>query len=164
MAKVDFFLKIDGIEGESMDAKHAKEIELQSWSWGAMNSGTFSSTSGGGGGKVSHQDFTFSQVIQKSTPKLVDACNTGKHIPNAVLTCRKAGGGTNPGQEYLKIKFSDILVSHYQTGGHPGDVVPTDSISLNYAQIEFSYAPQKQDGTLDGALISKFNLKTNTSS
>jgi len=135
-----------------------------SWSWGESNTGTFSSTSGGGSGKVSHQDFNFTQVIQKSTPKLVDSCNTGKHIKKAVLTCRKAGGGNNPGQEYLKITFGDILVSHYQTGGHPGDVVPTDSISLNYSQIEFSYAPQKQDGTLDGAIISKFNLKTNTSS
>src|SRR5579872_3562562 len=147
MAAVDFFLKIDGIPGESLDSKHKDEIELQSWSWGAQNSGTFASTSGGGAGKVHMQDFTFAQVIQKSTPKLLKACATGAHIPSAVLTCRKAGGGDTPGQEYLKIKFCDILVSHYQTGGHPGEVVPTDSISLNFAKIEFSYAPQKQDGT-----------------
>jgi len=164
MAKVDFFLKIDGIEGESMDAKHAKEIELQSWSWGAMNRGTFSSTMGGGAGKVCMHDFTLSQVIQKSTPKLVKSCATGAHIANALLTCRKAGGGNQPGQEYLKIKFYDILVSHYQTGGHGGDVVPTDSISLNFAKIDFSYAPQKQDGTLDGPIVATCDLKPNTAS
>jgi len=164
MAKVDFFLKIDGIPGESLDAKHTNEIELQSWSWGAMNSGTFASTSGGGSGKISVQDFTFSQVLQKSTPLLVKACGTGQHIPNAWLTCRKAGGGTNPGQEYLKIHFYDLLVSHYQTGGHPGDVVPTDSISLNFSKIEFGYAPQKKDGTLDGQIIATMDLKTNTMS
>jgi type VI secretion system secreted protein Hcp len=164
MAKVDFFLKIDTIKGESLDAKHKDEIELQSWSWGAMNSGSFQSTSGGGSGKISVQDFTFAQVIQKSSPLLVKACATGQHIPNAWLCCRKAGGGNQPGQEYLKLHFYDLLVSHYQTGGHPGDVVPTDSISLNFAKMEYSYSPQKQDGSLDGALIAVMDLKQNVMS
>ena len=34
MAAVDFFLKIDGIEGESTQKGHEKEIEIQSWSFG----------------------------------------------------------------------------------------------------------------------------------
>lgn len=32
MAQVDYFLKIDGIEGESTDAKHKNEIDVVSWS------------------------------------------------------------------------------------------------------------------------------------
>ena len=40
MAAVDYFLKIDGIEGEAEDAKHGKEIELHSWSWGEQQMGT----------------------------------------------------------------------------------------------------------------------------
>ena len=34
MAHVDYFLKIDGIDGESSDHKHKSEIEVLSWSWG----------------------------------------------------------------------------------------------------------------------------------
>ncbi|HEY7575111.1 MAG TPA: type VI secretion system tube protein Hcp, partial [Thermoanaerobaculia bacterium] len=34
MAKTDYFLKIDGIEGESQDGKHKGEIDVLSWSWG----------------------------------------------------------------------------------------------------------------------------------
>jgi len=30
----DYFLKLDGIPGESTDAKHKDEIELVSFSWG----------------------------------------------------------------------------------------------------------------------------------
>ena len=30
---VDFFLRIDGIEGESVDDRHKNEIEVLSWSW-----------------------------------------------------------------------------------------------------------------------------------
>ena len=31
---VDMFLKLDGIEGESKDAKHAGEIDIESFAWG----------------------------------------------------------------------------------------------------------------------------------
>ena len=33
MALFDAFLKIEGIEGESPDAKHKGEIQLESFSW-----------------------------------------------------------------------------------------------------------------------------------
>src|SRR6185503_6427008 len=32
MAAVDFFIKFDGIKGESADAKHKDEIDVESWS------------------------------------------------------------------------------------------------------------------------------------
>ena len=41
MAAADYFLKIDGIEGESKADKHKDEIDLQSFSWGATQSGSF---------------------------------------------------------------------------------------------------------------------------
>ena len=34
MAAFDYFLKLDGIPGESVDAKHKGEIDVLSWSWG----------------------------------------------------------------------------------------------------------------------------------
>ncbi len=37
MAAIDYFLKIDGIDGESQDDKHKNEIDLDSWSWGARS-------------------------------------------------------------------------------------------------------------------------------
>ena len=37
---VDYFLKIDGIEGESTDKKHAKEIDVDAWTWGESQTGS----------------------------------------------------------------------------------------------------------------------------
>jgi type VI secretion system secreted protein Hcp len=160
MAIVDYFLKLDGIQGESADSKHKGEIEIDSFSWGATQSGTARSGSGMGAGKVSMQDFHFAMLVNKSSPKLMLACATGEHIKSAILTCRKAG---KEQQEYLKVTFSDILVSSYQTGGAGGNgnVVPVDQISLNFSKIEFEYKPQKPDGTLDGAIKSWYDLKQN---
>ncbi len=157
MAAVDYFLKLYGIDGESMDAKHKNEIDLMSWSWGETQSGTFAFGGGGGAGKVSMQDFNFVMRANKSSPKLLLACATGEHIKSAVLTCRKAG---KEQQEYLKIKFSDCLVSSFQTGGSGGsDIVPCDQISLNFAKIEYEYKEQKADGTLGGAIKAIYDLK-----
>jgi len=159
MAVVDYFLKLDGIDGEATDHKHGKEIEVESWSWGEVQSGTSAHGSGGGAGKVSMQDFHFVMKVNNASPKLMLACATGEHIKKAVLTCRKAGKDQ---QEYLLVTMSDLLVSSYQSGGSAhSDVLPTDQISLNFSKIEWSYKPQKADGTLGAAVIAGYDLKLN---
>ena len=159
MAVVDYFLKLEGIDGESADHKHKGEIDLESWSWGAAQSGTHSSGGGGGAGKVSMQDFHFVMKHNKASPKLMLACATGEHIKKATLTCRKAG---KEQQEFLKVVLSDLLVSSYQTGGSGhSDIIPTDQISLNFAKIETEYKEQKADGTLGGGVKAGWNVKEN---
>ena len=157
MALVDYFLKMDGIDGESQDHKHKGEIDVQSFSWGETQTGTHAAGGGGGAGKVSMQDFHFVMNVNKSSPKLMLACANGEHIKKAVLTCRKAGKDQ---QEFYKITLSDVLVSSFQTGGNGhSDIVPTDQISLNYAKIEWEYKEQKSDGTLGGSVKAGFDLK-----
>lgn len=158
MAAVDYFLKLKGIDGESEDSKHKAEIDVESWSWGESNSGTHSGGGGGGAGKVAMQDFHFTMKVNKASPKLMLACATGEHIAEAKLTCRKAG---KEQQEYLIFKFTDLLVSSYQTGGSHGDLVPSDQISLNFAKVEVEYKPQNTDGSLGGSISAGYDLKKN---
>jgi type VI secretion system secreted protein Hcp len=159
MAQGDFFLKIDGIDGESKDSKHPSELELDSWSWGETNAGSFASYGGGGSGKVSMQDFHFVINAGKHSPKVMQHCATGEHIGSGTLTCRKAG---TEQQEFLKIKFTDLLISSYQVGATKhGDVLPTDQISFNFAKIEFEYKPQDEKGNLGGAIKAGYDLKAN---
>jgi type VI secretion system secreted protein Hcp len=154
---VDYFLKIKGIEGESQDHKHKNEIDVLSWSWGETQTGTFAGGGGGGAGKVNMQDFHFVMKANKASPKLLLACANGEHIGEATLTCRKAG---KEQQEYMKIVFTDCLVSSYQTGGSSaGEEIPVDQISLNFAKIKFEYRAQKADGTLDGPISAGYDVK-----
>ena len=157
MALVDYFLKIEAIKGESQDSKHKDEIEIESWSWGATQAGTARMGGGMGAGKVQMQDFNFAMRINKASPKLFLACAQGEHIKSATLTCRKAG---KEQQEYLKIVFSDLLISHYQTGGSTGDTIPMDQIALNFSKMEMEYKEQKADGTLGGVVKAYYDLKT----
>jgi type VI secretion system secreted protein Hcp len=154
---VDYFLKIKGIEGESFDHKHKNEIDVLSFSWGETQTGTHAGGGGGGAGKVSMQDFHFVMKTNKASPKLLLACANGEHIPEATMVCRKAGKDQ---QDFMKIKFYDLLVSSYQTGGSStGDEIPMDQISLNYAKIEYEYREQSADGTLQGPIKAGYDLK-----
>ena len=155
----DYFLNIDGIKGESPDAKHKDEIQLDSWSWGETNAGSSSAGGGGGSGKVAMQDFHFTMATNKASPALFLNCANGAHIKKAQLTCRKAGGEQ---QEYLKVYFEDLLISSYQTGGaHANKEGTVDQISFNFATIKFEYAPQKADGSLGSPVIFGYDIKQN---
>lgn len=158
MAAVDYFLKLDGISGESQDAKHKGEIEVESFSWGLTQTGTLAAGGGGGAGKVQFQDFHFVSRTSKASPSLMLGCATGQHIKIGTLIARKAGGDQ---VEFIKITLSDILVSSYQSGGSSGDTVPADQFSLNFAKVEFAYSPQKADGSLDLAVKAGWDLKAN---
>jgi type VI secretion system secreted protein Hcp len=158
MAAVDYFLKIDGIQGESKADKHKDEMDIISFSWGATQSGTFAFGGGGGAGKVSMQDFHFTMYDNKASPALFLACATGDHLKSAILTARKAGKDQ---QEYLKVTMSDCLVSSFQTGGSGGaDQIPTDQISLNFSKIEWEYKEQDATGKLTGSVKKWFDLKS----
>jgi len=159
MAQVDYFLKLDGIQGESPDHKHKNEIQLLSWSWGESNGGAGAHGGGGSGaGKVAMQDFHFVMAVNKASPKLMLACADGEHIKKGVLTCRKAGKDQ---QEYLVVTMTEVLVSSYQTGGNESQPLPTEQISLNFSKIEFDYKEQKADGTLGASVKAGWDVKTN---
>lgn len=161
MAAVDYFLELDGVKGESQDSvfKSKGAIDLESWSWGETNSGSHGFGGGGGAGKVVMQDFHFVMKMNKASTTLMLKCADGTHIPKATLTCRKAGGKQEP---YLIIKFADLLVSSYQTGGSAhGDVVPTDQISLNFTKIQLEYKEQDAKGKMVTTGIKGWDLKAN---
>ncbi len=161
MASADYFLKIDGIEGESEDEKNKGELQLQSWSWGATNSGSSGLGTGAGSGKVNMQDFHFVVEMGKASPNLILACSTGKHIPEAKLTCRKStgDGGQKP---YLRITFNDVVISSYQTGASDGGhVLPIDQISFNYTKIKVEYDQQDAKGNVGKTVTAKYDTKKN---
>ena len=159
MAATSYFLKIDGVDGESTDARHKGEIELLSFTWGESKVVAASAGgSGGGAGKVQLHDLHFVAHTSKASPQLLMACASGQHLKTAVLTVRHAG--KDP-LEFLVIKLADVLVTSYAVAGDAAQAQPSDQISLNFAQIAFDYRPQKADGSLDAAVHASWDAKAN---
>jgi len=155
----DAFLKLDGIEGESPDAKHGKEIQLLSFSFGAAQPATAAVGGGMGAGKVQFQDLHCTHHVDKASPKLLLACATGQHIPKGVMVVRKAGGEQ---LEYITVTMTDVMVSSVSAGGTAsGSEVPNEQFSLNFSKIQFDYKEQKPDGSLGGTVAMGYDVKAN---
>lgn len=145
---MDMFLEIADIEGESKDNKMKDKIDLLAWSWGLSNAGTFHGGGGGGAGKANVQDFSFTKYLDKASVKLQLACATGKHIPTAKLTIRKAGGSQ---EVYLSADFTDLLITSYQTGGSGAEDRLTENFSVNFGKVKVEYFKQGEDGIVASA-------------
>ena len=154
----DIFLKLDGVQGESIKEGHKNEIDVETFSWGESNPTSFAAGAGGVG-KVQIQDVHFTKTIDKASPNLYQVCASGKHIPKAVFTFRKAG---DKPQEYLKITLSDVMVSSISLQDHfQGGALAQESVSLAYEKITIGYKPQKADGSLDAEVSFAWNIKEN---
>jgi type VI secretion system secreted protein Hcp len=151
MARADIFLKIDGVEGESADDKHQKEIDIDSFHIGAANMGSGHYGTGSGSGKSMVHDMQMTKRVDKSSPNLFIACCNGKHHKTADMVVRKAG--ENP-HEYLKYTMHNVLLSSYSAKHDGSGEVAKESFSLNFSKIEMAYIMQNEDGTA-GAQISK---------
>ncbi|MCY1221512.1 Protein hcp1 [compost metagenome] len=155
----DIFLKINGIDGESQDSSHKNEIEVLAWDWSIEQQSTMHAGSGGGAGKATVSDLTFEHYIDRASPNLMKYCLTGKHINEAVLVVRKAGG--NP-LEYLKLTMTDVIVTKVSPRGSVDDEVRMrEQVALSFSRVKQEYVVQNAQGGSGGAVTAGYDIKGN---
>ena len=155
----DAFLKIDGIPGESSDDKHRDWIEIQTLDLSAIQpiSNVTSSAGGASSGRVEHQDLVISKLVDKATPKLFEATNSGKHIKEITIELCRSGGAK---QTYLTVKMEQVLLSRFVLSA--AGSFPSEQIHFNYGKITLIYNQQKRsDGIAAGNVTAGWDLTTN---
>ena len=157
----DAFLKIDGIPGESSDDKHKEWIEIVSFthSMDQPASATASSAGGATAERVNHGTFNITHLLDKASPKLYDAVCTGKHIKDVTLELCRSGGDK---MKYMEVKLEQVLISRVAPYGSAGDGFPTETLSLSYGKIKWTYTQQKRaDGVGGGNVSAGWDLTAN---
>ena len=150
-----YFIKIDGIPGASIDDKHPGWIVAASWSVGV----TQPVTAGTPAGRVpKFQDFKFTKMTDKASPKLFVACADGTHIREVLLEVCRADADK---VKFFEIKLSNVIVSGFSNSGS-AQAYPMEEISLNYGRIEVRYLEQRRaDGTGGGTIAGGWDLTLN---
>jgi type VI secretion system secreted protein Hcp len=187
---IDMYLNIDGIKGETQDDKHKDWIEVLSYSHVMSQpvSSTKSSAGGATTGRTTHGDFSITKYIDLASPNLAAAVTNGKHISKVTFEMCRAGGSQVP---FMTVTLGQVIVSKVQHNGpqnvggagdienNPGagvgagtstslaapnaDVLPTETIHLNYGTIEWKYTQQKRtDGSGGGSTSTKADLTKGT--
>jgi type VI secretion system secreted protein Hcp len=152
------FIKFDGIDGDSHAHGHERWIEVESFSWGATHPAGSGAGGGGGAGRVSMQDFHFTCPAGKGSPALFLKCCNGQHIPAVQIdVTRSSEGHDDPVQA---IKLEDCLITSFQAAGDGGSI-PMESISINFAKIEYRQYIQLPNGAFESERAF-WDVRTNT--
>ena len=153
----DIFAKIGDIKGESLDDKHKDEIEVLSWSWGVSNPGSRGGGSGGGAGKATFHDLSFTHHIDKASPVLLKGVRDRPAYEGSddhASQGRQGPAGVPDHQDERR--------DHHQRleRREPGQPRRRAS-ALAFAKVDLEYKPQKADGSLDAGLHFKYDIKGN---
>ncbi|KPX56121.1 type VI secretion system tube protein Hcp [Pseudomonas amygdali] len=149
----DTFMKVEGVEGESVDAEHKGWIELLSYHYDAVQSISHSASSSGGAsaGGVTLVDFQISKYVDRATPKLFELCCKGSHIKIVTLRVHRAGSEKF---KYLDIVMEEVLISTVSGRGAEHAGLPVESITLNYGRIKFEYSQQRRTDGASAGMVS----------
>jgi type VI secretion system secreted protein Hcp len=166
-AAEDYFLQITGnpppgalpVKGESKDVAFKDAIVVRSFSWGAENPSTISSTTGGlGTGKAKLGELTVHKDIDAASPGLFQRLTTGLHDTGMRLTVRKAG---QTPFVYLQYQFATVFVTSVD---HSGDGDETaETVTFAYGSVSQKYTPQTATGAAGTPIQFGWNQVENTS-
>ncbi len=156
---VDYFLKLDSINGESVDQNFKNQIAVLSFGWGGTQTTSVAGTGGSGAGKVSLDEFTITKYYDSASPEIFKAMLLGTHVSSGTLSAVKAGSSGKP---FLVISFSELFVTSHRISA--SDEVPTESVSFSYNTIKVDYSKQNEQGNLTSVGPVSYDLKANKQS
>ena len=157
----DFYIKLDGIDGECTDSKHTKWIEVLSYSTGVEQHGGVHSAGGQTTtGRANFQDLSIVKYLDASTPKLAKFCAQGEHIAKGELQLCQATKDKHP---YMKYLMTDVVISSVRPSGNGGGEsgLPTEEVAMRFAKIEWEYTPMNEKGQPQAAQKAHWDLKLN---
>ena len=143
----EIYLKLDGIDGESLKKGAEGWIEIFSFSNGASNHSSAAHGTGMGTGKADISSLTLQKVVDKSSPKLFVNCCSGNHIKKGTLMIRESTGGDTT-ETFYQYDMDTVMIDSVSWGGSSGGGKPSESVSLSFQKIMISYWPQDATGKL----------------
>lgn len=136
----DMFLKLTGIAGESTNASHVDEIDIDSLTWGILGAP-------GPGGPPGISNIVVHKLVDLASPLLLEHSVTGAVIPSGTVTFHKVGvapGGATV--DFLVFKLTNVTVTSVGLNANRGDDIPSENVALAFKKVEFDYTAQTASG------------------
>jgi type VI secretion system secreted protein Hcp len=154
------FLKPDGITGASTSSHGKDEIEVLSYNFGVSMPVTHSVSEGQRThGQANHQDFSVTKYVDMTTPIFLQHCCKGTIIKKMTLRQLRADVAGSDAVVLISIDMDDVLVTSVAVSGSDQ---PVESISFNYAKIQWTYHKQDKTAADKGNVVASHDIATNT--
>jgi type VI secretion system secreted protein Hcp len=147
-AQSSYFLKIDGIDGESMDKDHKGWSNILSFAHSLHQPGGGATGQSRRRGAVVVEDLICTKELDKSSPKIQEALSQGKVFPKVELELTTSGSGAR--QTYYKYELKNVMITSYNISGQSGDGVPMEEVAFNFEEIKVTYTEYDSNGRKKG--------------
>jgi type VI protein secretion system component Hcp len=155
MNAVKHFLKLEGIEGDSLDSRNPNEIELLSFRWTTEPAGPQRESDE----SVHFREFRAVSRISLATPKLIVACARRRHCSVGVLTCRPT---SDENLEYIRVEFRPAHLFEYEMfAPEDAEVSAVDRFTFRFSNIVCEYKRQKYEEAPSGAIYEDHDFLRN---
>lgn len=164
-AAVDYFLEVDGINGQATAPGHTGQINLLNFTLQGFQRNLLT-VAGGAASPALAQCRPVQLIIptDQSWPLLFKACMTGQHIKKvAIHADYTPDGPIGPVGTFLTITLEDVVVASVEANGdRTATGEPTEVVSLSFSSLSFSFKPL-MGNALGSPVTTRFNLNTNKS-
>lgn len=138
----DYFLKLDGVTGESKDVHHVGWIKISGYDMNAAIPSSGTPNGGGGGGKAV-ESMKVTKPIDNTSNILFNAVTTGKHFKTATIEAVKASGqgGQSQNPVVSTITMQEVFIVAFNQSGTSSGLV--DTMTLRFGGISTTPASQQ---------------------
>ncbi|MCX9154819.1 type VI secretion system tube protein Hcp [Niveibacterium sp. 24ML] len=162
----DIYLQFKGkydVKGESRDGEHKEWIEVSSWSHliRQPRSATASTSGGHTAERCEHGEMIFVKDMDLTSPRLWEGCSAGHTFDEVTIDFMRADGDKRV--KYLEIKLKHVLIASV-TPSVAGEGIPTETFTLKYAAVQWTYTAQDIKGGTKGNKVAKWSLAKNSAS
>lgn len=149
----DWYMKIEGIKGESTHPKLPGWMRLKSVS--SLLNVSSNPTNPPTGPAVFSCDAQ--KLVDSTSPQLLERCANGTLHPTVTFAFVRS---SPPATQY-RITLKEVLISSLSQTGSQGDP-PSESLSFNFQKIEWTYLELDENGGNTGGFTGKFDVVAQT--
>ncbi len=149
-AAIDTYFHMDGIPGDANQIiGHTNETVVNSFSWSVATNAS---------GQPAFT-FTLQKYVAINSPALAANCAGGISSGTATLSCYKAAGGFSalPTTAFYSLTLTNVQVTSVSVTNDPDANHLDETITLQFSAIQWTYVPQKPDGSYDTPIVTSFS-------
>ena len=147
----------DGIPGECSEEGREGWMEIESFTFSMSKPTMGASGSSRRRGTIVFDDVQLTKLVDKATPKLMEAAALGTVVSEVTFEFRRVIGKKMV--VFHKYEFDNSLITSYQCTGSTGDLPPEDTFSMNFEVVKVTYTEYDESGNPAGNVEFEFSVE-----
>ena len=143
------YLNISGIPGGCQEAGHIGWIDMVSYSYESSKASDVDAPA--------YSDFSIQKYVDKSSPKLAEAMNSGEHIFEVVIEVVSADGSQ------MTYVLEDVIITSITVHSPPvgGSLTHIEEVGFTYSKIGWTYSTPGTSDTDSETVTSGWDVVEN---